>query len=725
MGNENHDAANHNTTDRQDHDRNGSPRPNLAGFSTQKAQDGDLRRIASRNSTMKPTGDSNAHDHQQYPSHTRGSSSQATAHLQHRTSISSTGSFATMARSESPFTTGPSHPYGMYTQNTMARSPSIATASTSQPTRGSMSLSRPTHPYGMYTQNVVEDSEPPPLPAGAVATAIPVGFPGLNPGYHRRLGPDGEEQDIVGPDGHAEQLPPYSRYPTEGPTKAAMVAEANATPVEPSSPVNAFDDSRAIQTPVSPIAPLPSALTPLDERRQSLQRRGGPTASAAAATTTSLAVSTSVSTTSLSNEQPISEKQETEKKAESWRRKKLWGRFPLGIAVLLLILVLIFAIILGAAIGTYVAKNKSKDDSGNRPPKHDKDHEEPSPQVTPTSRSLFDATPIPTPSSLTPLPEGAYALPLGIAQESSPSCLTLANQLSAWSCKSSFAPLIITVNNTAGQSAPLVSVEAFSKPDGGTQFGVQPPAIPFQPISMQLVQDLDYKAFGPAFHFHARYDKVVVLAEDEFLAGVSLGQSQDKPPDKPPFRHRFQVLPGDAPWFCYWNQTYIEGYIYVEDNSTAATFSAFPTAWPTQATVPFDSTILPLVAQTASPTTGTQGSVSVTPTPTPAAKRRSKRGDGDYPRFPPYPRIVKIEERRLPDSPQPYCQKMRLMDNGIYLPVVVGSQPIIVNLQEEDPTFDEFFSASSSDSAIGQSERRSLTKRRDPAGACHCQWMFQ
>lgn len=44
---------------------------------------------------------------------------------------------------------------------------------------------------------------------------IPVGFPGHSPHYQQRPARDGESQDIISSDGHAEQLPPYSRYPTE------------------------------------------------------------------------------------------------------------------------------------------------------------------------------------------------------------------------------------------------------------------------------------------------------------------------------------------------------------------------------------------------------------------------------------------------------------------------------------------------------------------------------
>ena len=119
-------------------------------------------------------------------------------------------------RAESPYRgpAGPSHPYQMYPQESrLARTASVATTSTVQvPDRPYNGPGGPTHPYGMYPQNTV--------PEGEVATApivtISVGFPGLQNDYQRRLGPDGEEiADIIGPDGHTEQLPPYTQYPDE------------------------------------------------------------------------------------------------------------------------------------------------------------------------------------------------------------------------------------------------------------------------------------------------------------------------------------------------------------------------------------------------------------------------------------------------------------------------------------------------------------------------------
>ncbi|ORX98747.1 hypothetical protein BCR34DRAFT_628309 [Clohesyomyces aquaticus] len=698
--------------DRHSNIRPRDPSPARPAFSPQNSIETDLRRFASRNSTAKAPchRESLSHD-ARHPSgtHTRGIGSQSTP-LQHRVSVSSTGSFATMARSESPLGTGPSHPYGMYPQNTMARTSSVTTSSTAQPPRRSVSLQQPTHPYGLYPQNVVEDPVDPPVPAAP--PVIPVGFPGLNTGYHRQIGPDGEEQDIVGPDGHTEQLPPYSRYPEEGPTKAALAAEASSTPVEsvPSVPAPLAASNDALITPVEHPAPPPEEPPRDPPASRELQ----------------------------ASEQGASEKQDP-KPAKGWTSRKLWGKVPLGVAVVLLILVLVFAIILGAAIGTFVAKNKD-----NRSGRHKGDHDEASPQVTP-SPSMFDAYPIPMPSSLPALPTGAFSLPLGVAQEASPGCLTVANQLSAWSCKMAFVPLLLNMSylSTAPSASipprPVATIQPYTKPDGGIQWGVQPPIIPQQPLN--LVIDNDYKAYGPAFHFQSQYDKVVVLSPEEFAAGASLrtrdrgrGDGDSKPSG---FRHRFQVMPGETPWYCIWNQTFIEMYVYVTDNSTAATFTAFPSVWPSNSP-PWGSSI-PLETN-AAPTSSVGGAaassavVSATPTPSTPVQRR---GDSDYPHLLPYPRIVKIEERRLPGAPQPYCQKMRLLDNGAIVPEMNSTDGIIkVMIQEEDPSMEEFqltgggfpsaaASTSASSSPMNNPDRRGLEKRRDPGDACHCQWMFQ
>ena len=128
----------------------------------------------------------------------------------------------TVSRPQSLYqgTTGPSHPYGMYPQGiALARSASTASTSTLRPRERSYpGANRSTHPYGTYPQNTTLDGEVSPIET--TDSHIPVGFPGLSQQYIRRLGPDGEDaDDIIGPDGHTEALPPYTRYPDHIPHK--------------------------------------------------------------------------------------------------------------------------------------------------------------------------------------------------------------------------------------------------------------------------------------------------------------------------------------------------------------------------------------------------------------------------------------------------------------------------------------------------------------------------
>jgi hypothetical protein len=705
--------------DRQNHDRNDAARPQLK--TTHSAESTDLRRVATRNSTAKTPFDHDAasHEHQLPNLPTQRPGAHATP-LRHRESVSSTASFATTTRPESPLGTGPSHPYGMYPQHTMARSSSIATTSTQQNLRQSLTLQRPTHPYGMYPQNVVEDEEPAPVPQ--VQAVIPVGFPGATTTYRRQIGPDGEEQDIIGLDGHTEQLPPYSRYPEEGPTKASMAAEASATTVdaipntrtgsgdalltnEPPSPISPM-------TPITPVAPVIPALLP----PQRPETQTGGVANPRPATD-------SESASLLTDEGGALEKVEppSSVKKVHWRKKRLWGKIPITVALALLIVLLILAVILGAAIGSFFAKqskNANKDNDSKNKGKYDDPlvlpysypisfaHHDRASQVSGPSNTLFDATPITTSVALPPLATGDFFLPLGSAQEASPGCLTQGNQYSAWSCKMSFAPLVLTVTNS---DPPTADIKPFTAPDGAIQYGLQPPSVDNE--SMQLVTDLDFKGYGPAWHFSAKYDKIVVLTPDEFAAGQSLRKREGERP----FRHRFQVQPGDTPWVCIWNETYIEGYIYVQDNSTAATMTgSIPTPNPTD---PFASMQSPEVT----------GTLEGTVLPSPVQKRQNNNDNSSpsFPRLPPYPRIVKIEERRIPGAPQPLCQKMQLLENGQLALASSENGPVTVRLQEEDPGMDAWSDTAPPDPSSTGRRRRDVGKRSDPSDSCHCQWMFQ
>lgn len=120
----------------------------------------------------------------------------------------STSSHFSIPRTQSPYRgpTAPSQPYAAYPQVT--RASSIASESTIRPNDRPFILhGGPEHPYSMYPQNTVAEEE------NSSDTQLPRGFPVLGQSFPTGSNSSGDDVgDIVGSDGHVEQLPPYSRY---------------------------------------------------------------------------------------------------------------------------------------------------------------------------------------------------------------------------------------------------------------------------------------------------------------------------------------------------------------------------------------------------------------------------------------------------------------------------------------------------------------------------------
>lgn len=121
----------------------------------------------------------------------------------------STSSRLTIPRSESPYVgpSAPSHPYSMYPQMTRAASVTSQSTFRSAPDSSFVAHSRPEHPYHMYPQNTVEAED-----EDITTNGIPLGFPRSAPFQSSSGAASAEVGDIIGTDGHIEQLPPYTRY---------------------------------------------------------------------------------------------------------------------------------------------------------------------------------------------------------------------------------------------------------------------------------------------------------------------------------------------------------------------------------------------------------------------------------------------------------------------------------------------------------------------------------
>ena len=257
-------------------------------------------------------------------------------------------------RAQSPYQgpTGPSQPYGMYSQDvSLGRSPSVATTSTIRPLERAYSgPAGPTQPYAMYSQNTVpEDGQevagmPPSMPALAVAAAQPQAV--------RRLGPDGEDaDDIIGPDGYTEQLPPYSRY-------------ANGIPPKfDSGAANFINHPTPLQSQAGPVTASPHS-EPTENRPELSEyyrpdNREVVPASPATVNPFDDTSAISASTTTANSLQKTEKSTFKEKVKRRGNKRVCCGLLPCW-ALLFMIVVLCAAMLLGGVIGGIVAHHTNQ-----------------------------------------------------------------------------------------------------------------------------------------------------------------------------------------------------------------------------------------------------------------------------------------------------------------------------------------------------------------------------
>lgn len=388
---------------------------------------------------------------------------------------------------------------------------------------------------------------------------------------------------------------------------------------------------------------------------------------------------------------------------------------------------------------------------------------------------MFDASFIPAPTGLPQLlSAGTYAFPLGIPQEQQKACLTSGDQYNAWSCN---VPPMSLWGDVAAPPSGYNIMKLYPAPppplDGPAPrfnftYGAQPPKVaPMQRVFW--VQDLNEPGRGPALHFQTTYDKLVILEEGEFAQGkrkrnipqygsgaatdyTPLGEHRPGESPLPPsphgggYRRKSMMLQtGDSPWYCYWNQTFIEGFIYVSQNSSTNGGRS-------------DGAAATTTLSGSAPTFSFSTSSGVpTPTPTTITNRQARAAlsevslhlkrmaaasaspikDYVVPKNsgPPqkFPFVFKLTERRTPGSGQqagmaPYCQKMFVPPEGAPYPVHDDDgRPTVVHLNENDPSPQDFSTAlrkpEKSVVAASSSTARSLSKREDPPKSCHCLWI--
>lgn len=98
-------------------------------------------------------------------------------------------------------------------------------------------------------------------------------------------------------------------------------------------------------------------------------------------------------------------------------------------------------------------------------------------------------------------------------------------------------------------------------------FGTQPPVLNNDQV-LNLVIDSQEPGRGPAWFFELPYNKLVILPEAALTAPSSTSNRRRHYGVKDEnhladIQRKLVAQPGDKPWFCYWNGTLLEGFIYV------------------------------------------------------------------------------------------------------------------------------------------------------------------
>lgn len=294
----------------------------------------------------------------------------------------------------------------------------------------------------------------------------------------------------------------------------------------------------------------------------------------------------------------------------------------------------------------------------------------------PTATVTFDATSIPTPSDLPPLATGSFGIPLNV--NAAPyTCLTDTAQYKAWDCNIAFnqaVALQVQITRNAPQLGKDGTYDVLLVTDYSSVAREGDPEIPnlmygasaplIQPaMNLELVNDTFDLARGPAWYRMSPYNKTVVVPESGLHTSSSSKHRRGDPafaPSPGSFQRKGMAEAGDRPWICVWPETYVEMFIYARQNSSYAEAST--------ATI---TTRLPSTA------TATESGATATATGTGTEVISMNKLTA-------YPRAIKIKERRVVNSPRPYCYQVIVNDDNSTTPVTDTSGNVVAAVEIDE-----------------------------------------
>jgi hypothetical protein len=318
------------------------------------------------------------------------------------------------------------------------------------------------------------------------------------------------------------------------------------------------------------------------------------------------------------------------------------------------------------------------------------------------------------PTGIPQLPTGTYALPISAPSTIQNSCIVDTADSGAWSCTiEEGLPYQVTVSALPG-TIPLadngILLSYGNATPGFLAYGAQPPLTSQEQI-LSLVTDNQDPERGPAWFFQSVYNKLVVLPESALTASTN-SKRNPLPQEGYPisgFTRKGVAQPGDMPWFCYWNGTLLETFLYVNQSSSQAAQSG---------TIPSSTS-----QATATSSAGSQQTYHP-----------------QSPYYGGYPTVIKVEERRVPQIHgmiPPYCEQSLsrftfsllisvgvqhiVNSDGSYEPALNSTnQPITIALNETEP---ETISPLS-DRGLFEGGRAQLLSERQSDSSCGCVWIY-
>jgi hypothetical protein len=316
-----------------------------------------------------------------------------------------------------------------------------------------------------------------------------------------------------------------------------------------------------------------------------------------------------------------------------------------------------------------------------------------------------------TPTGIPPLEAGSWQLPWGPPSSGGHDCIP-DDQSVAWSCKiGDFEQSQIVVDPDQDGCGKITIVNQTPPPDAFPYYGTQAPSV-MSNQTLHWASDVNNQSLGPAAFFQSLYNKVVIVPGGALNASSSNHRrdegsrydNMDSILDVRDMSGSREVAAGDTPWYCYWNNTLVEGFIYTTQNASDA--SPNPSG---------GSSGTAYVAATGQNMTSPPPLSNGPPDHDgPPGLSPQKRDGTSQPPF--FSKILKIEERRDPDwiESAPYCQQMQILNDGRAGVALDGhGNPIIVTLQEVKGTYK-------------RREKRGIEERSPDVGwsKCHCQWML-